>query len=264
MKNRFLALFFLLLFTIQPALSQYISAGGSGGGGGGTGTSNITVSVGATFNGGGVALTAPQTEFAYVPYAGTITAATISADQTGSAVVDVWKVPLGSMPATSANSIAASDLPTLSSQIEHTDTTLTGWTTTVNAGDVIYFHINSTSTVQFLNVTLSVLRSGVYPSISNGTILSNISGSTAAPSGNALSAIAAAVSGGGTTNFLRADGTFAAPPGGGGSGTVTSFSAGNLSPLFTSSVATATTTPALTFSLSNFANNTVLGNVSGS
>ena len=35
--------------------------------------------------------------------------------------------------------------------------------------------------------------------------------------------------------------------GGGGSGTVTSFSAGNLSPLFTSSVANPTTTPALTF-----------------
>ena len=34
---------------------------------------------------------------------------------------------------------------------------------------------------------------------------------------------------------------------GGGTGTVTSFSAGNLSPLFTTSVATATTTPALTF-----------------
>lgn len=37
---------------------------------------------------------------------------------------------------------------------------------------------------------------------------------------------------------------------GGGSGTVTSFSAGNLSPLFTASVATATTTPALSFALS--------------
>ncbi len=35
-----------------------------------------------------------------------------------------------------------------------------------------------------------------------------------------------------------------------GSGTVTSFSAGNLSPLFTTSVATPTSTPALTFSLS--------------
>lgn len=38
--------------------------------------------------------------------------------------------------------------------------------------------------------------------------------------------------------------------GGGGSGTVTSFSAGNANPLFTTSVATATTTPKLTFTLS--------------
>ena len=48
------------------------------------------------------------------------------------------------------------------------------------------------------------------------------------------------------------------------SGTVTSFSAGNLSPLFTTSVATATTTPALTFALSNAAAGTVLGNATGS
>lgn len=50
---------------------------------------------------------------------------------------------------------------------------------------------------------------------------------------------------------------------GGGSGTVTSFSAGDLTPLFTSNVATATTTPALTFTLSNAAANTVLGNATG-
>ena len=43
-----------------------------------------------------------------------------------------------------------------------------------------------------------------------------------------------------------------------GSGSVTSFSAGDLSPLFTTSVATATTTPALTFTLSNAAQNSVL------
>lgn len=46
--------------------------------------------------------------------------------------------------------------------------------------------------------------------------------------------------------------------GGGGGGTVTSFSAGNLSPLFTTSVATSTSTPALTFALSNAAQNSVL------
>ena len=45
-----------------------------------------------------------------------------------------------------------------------------------------------------------------------------------------------------------------------GFGTVTSFSAGNLSPLFTTSVATATTTPALTFTLSNAGGGTVFGN----
>lgn len=43
-------------------------------------------------------------------------------------------------------------------------------------------------------------------------------------------------------------------------GGVTSFSAGNLSPLFTSSVATATTTPALSFALSSFAADSILGN----
>lgn len=42
-----------------------------------------------------------------------------------------------------------------------------------------------------------------------------------------------------------------------GTGTVTSFSAGNLSPLFTTSVATSTTTPALTFTLASAAQNSV-------
>lgn len=45
--------------------------------------------------------------------------------------------------------------------------------------------------------------------------------------------------------------------GGGGGGTVTSFSAGDLSPLFTTNVATATTTPALSFILTDQAPNTV-------
>ena len=50
----------------------------------------------------------------------------------------------------------------------------------------------------------------------------------------------------------------------GGNGTVTSFSAGALSPLFTTSVATATTTPALSFAISNAGAYTLLGNNSAS
>lgn len=47
---------------------------------------------------------------------------------------------------------------------------------------------------------------------------------------------------------------------GGGGGGVTSFSAGTLSPLFTTNVATATSTPALTFTLSNASANAWFGN----
>lgn len=49
-----------------------------------------------------------------------------------------------------------------------------------------------------------------------------------------------------------------------GSGTVTSFSAGDLAPLFTTTETNPTTTPALTFTLSNAAAHTFFGNNTGS
>jgi Repeat of unknown function (DUF5907) len=52
--------------------------------------------------------------------------------------------------------------------------------------------------------------------------------------------------------------------GGGGSGTVTSFSAGDLAPLFTTTEANPTTTPALSFALTNAAANSWFGNATGS
>ena len=75
----------------------------------------------------------------------------------------------------------------------------------------------------------------------DGTTVSNSSGLI----------LAAAIVPGTSTQVLTTTGGVAvwATPSGGGS--VTSFSSGNLSPLFTTSVATATTTPALTFTLTN-------------
>jgi hypothetical protein len=49
----------------------------------------------------------------------------------------------------------------------------------------------------------------------------------------------------------------------GGGGSVTTFSAGNLSPLFTTSVVNPTTAPALSFALSTAANSTIYSNISG-
>lgn len=71
------------------------------------------------------------------------------------------------------------------------------------------------------------------------------------------------VGGGTTTVVCQYTGSAWTAVGGTGTGSVTSFSAGTLSPLFSTSVATATTTPALSFSLSTAAANTVFGNFTG-
>ena len=70
-----------------------------------------------------------------------------------------------------------------------------------------------------------------------------------------------------TSNLLKAriNGATVSLGAAGGGGTVTSFSSGNLSPLFTTSVANSTTTPALSFTLSTQSANTVFaGPSSGS
>jgi hypothetical protein len=64
-------------------------------------------------------------------------------------------------------------------------------------------------------------------------------------------------SGTGQLTCLTSTGGSCISGGGGGSGTVTNFTSGNLSPIFTTSVATPTVTPALTFSLTNAAQNSV-------
>ena len=64
----------------------------------------------------------------------------------------------------------------------------------------------------------------------------------------------------GTTGFYYWSGAAWTAVGGGGSGTVTSVSSANLTPLFTSSVATSTTTPAISYTMSPAASFTVLTN----
>jgi hypothetical protein len=67
-----------------------------------------------------------------------------------------------------------------------------------------------------------------------------------------------------STKYLNGAGAYTVPPDTNSGGTVTTFSSGNLSPLFTASVANPTTTPALTFTLSNAATHTFFGNETGS
>lgn len=97
----------------------------------------------------------------YVPcrFTGTITRASIFADVSGSCVIDVWKDTYANYPPTVADTIAASAKPTLSTAIKNDDSTLTGWTTSVTAGDVFGFNVDSATTVTRVVVVLEITTS---------------------------------------------------------------------------------------------------------
>lgn len=76
-----------------------------------------------------------------VPYGGTILSWHIITNVSCSCVLDIWKAN-ASLP-TVANTITASAKPSLSSQATASSSTLTGWTTSVTAGDVFGFKLNS-------------------------------------------------------------------------------------------------------------------------
>lgn len=114
--------------------------------------------VGIVIDGGGSAITTGVKGYIKVPFACTIGSAQLLADVSGSIVVDVWKDTLANYPPTVADTICASAKPTLSSQTNSNNTTLTGWTTTINADDVLGFNVDSATTVTRVTLELIVTR----------------------------------------------------------------------------------------------------------
>jgi hypothetical protein len=127
--------------------------------------------------------------------------------------------------------------------------------------------VTSVKTFTFPNANANVLTDNALITVAQGgtgvgTVTGPIKGNGVNPFTAAVSADIIGLWSGScnNTSFLRGDGTCSATT---GTGTVTSFSSGNLSPVFTTSVATATTTPALTFNLSTASAHTYLGNNTG-
>jgi hypothetical protein len=116
--------------------------------------------VGLIIDGGGSAITTGVKGFVECPFAGTITAVTVlstdAAVTSGSIVIDIWKDTYANYPPTVADTITASAKPTLSSATKSRDTTLTGWTTAISAGDVLGFKVDSVATVTKVLISLTV------------------------------------------------------------------------------------------------------------
>jgi hypothetical protein len=114
--------------------------------------------IGITIDGGGSAITTGVKGYIEVPYACTINRVTMLADQSGSAVVDVYKDTYANYPPVAADTITASAKPTITTATKSQDSTLTGWTTSVAAGDVLGFNVDSASTITRLHIILKVTK----------------------------------------------------------------------------------------------------------
>jgi hypothetical protein len=94
-----------------------------------------------------------------IPFACTINSVTLQADQSGSAVVDIWKKTYTlDAPPTVANTITAATLPTLAAHQSYQDAALTGWTTAIAANDMLRFNLNSVVTCQRITITMKVTK----------------------------------------------------------------------------------------------------------
>lgn len=120
-------------------------------------TANRTRQIGITVDGGGAVLTTGVKGYRSFPVAGTITGVRLLADQTGSVVFDIWKDTYANYPPTVADTITAAAKPTISASNKSEDTTLTGWTTSVSAGDVFGFNIDSVSTITRVVLELTIV-----------------------------------------------------------------------------------------------------------
>lgn len=123
-----------------------------------SGISGLVGGFGATISGGGSAITTGFKGYIVVPYAMTITSWTLLGDQSGSIVIDVWKDTYANAPPLVADSITASAKPTISAATKAQSSTLTGWTTSVAAGDVIGFNVDSITTLTQVTILLQGTR----------------------------------------------------------------------------------------------------------
>lgn len=109
-------------------------------------------------DGGGSAITTGVKGDLTIPFGCTITEWTLLADQSGSIVVDIWVDSYANYPPTVADTITGSAKPTISAATKGQSSTLTGWTTTITAGQTVRFNVDSITTCQRVTLSLKVTR----------------------------------------------------------------------------------------------------------
>jgi len=109
-------------------------------------------------DGGGAVITTGVKGYLRVPFPCIIDRVTLTADQGGSIQIDLWKSSYAAFPPTDANSITGSHEPKITAGNKSEDATLSGWTNSLNEGDILAFNVDSVTTITRLTVNLHVRK----------------------------------------------------------------------------------------------------------
>jgi hypothetical protein len=117
-------------------------------------TQPITLNI----SGGGAAISAGLKAEWQCPYNCTIQSWSLLADVSTTCAIDVWKDTFANYPPDVSDTITGSAKPALTASTAATSSTLTGWTTSISAGDVFKFNVDSNNNATRLTLILNVVK----------------------------------------------------------------------------------------------------------
>ena len=94
-----------------------------------------------------------------IPYNCTITQWSLLGNATGNVVIDIWKSSYGNFPPVVANTVVPSTAkPRINYATKNNSSTLTGWSTTINSGDILRFNVDSCDAISRVTVSLRATK----------------------------------------------------------------------------------------------------------
>lgn len=116
------------------------------------------VSVPFVIDGSGSTITTGVKGDLQIDFAGTIIGWTVLGDPTGAIVVDIWKNTYANYPPVVGASITASAKPTITATNAKATGSPTGWVTSITAGDVLRYNVDSVTALTRVTVSLKVRK----------------------------------------------------------------------------------------------------------
>lgn len=117
---------------------------------------SLVYHVGITIDGSGLVLTTGIKGYRTVPVSGLITKVRIIAKEVGNIQFDIWRDTFANYPPTDADSITAGNEPAIVGANKFEDSTLTGWSLIVTAGEILGFNIDSVTTITRATLELEI------------------------------------------------------------------------------------------------------------